>query len=158
MASFRMFKRVPHCGESARVLWVQINFKGRTMAEKKIVVPEVYSLEAEARLQAVRHNIELWSQRCKAKRGYPPRLVGTDEIKLSEALKSLERARRGLKFAADDLRKSERGAKRSGSEQFRLAAEFLKGAVKWWEDEVKKGELKLKQVELEIVSRVRRHE
>jgi hypothetical protein len=131
---------------------------GGTMAEKKIVVPEVYSLEAEARLQAVRHNIELWDQRCKAKRGYPPRLVGTDEIKLYEARKSLERARCGLKIVADDLRKSERNAKRSGSEQFQLAAEFLKGAVKWWEDEVKNGELKLKQVELDIVSRVRRPE
>jgi hypothetical protein len=91
------------------------------MAEKEIVVPEVYSLEAEARLEAVRHNIEVWSQRCKAKRGYPPRLVGTDEIKLYEALKRLERARRGLKFVADDLRKSERSAKRSGSEQFQRA-------------------------------------
>jgi hypothetical protein len=126
------------------------------MAEKKIVVPEVYSLEAEARLEAVRHNIEVWNQRCKARRGYRPRLVGTDEIKLCETLKRLERARRGLKFAAVNIRKPERSAKRSRSEQFKRPAEF--GTVKWWEDEVKKGELELKQVELEIVSRVRRHE
>ena len=49
------------------------------MTVKMIEIPEVYSLEAEARLEVVRNNIKVWRQRYTARRGYPPRLVGVEE-------------------------------------------------------------------------------
>src|ERR1700693_2703225 len=33
--------------------------------------PEIFSLEAQARLEVVTHNLETWRQRSKARHGYP---------------------------------------------------------------------------------------